>query len=88
MNKIVANYDSLHYCQCDIGRKQIEEINRTTYFLQTADVTGCNERERQKERESESGGSVATGMHAGFRHKVRFKLAITGGEKRGCWGEL
>lgn len=22
MNKIVASYDSLHYCQCDIGRKQ------------------------------------------------------------------
>lgn len=25
MNKIVASYDSLHYCQCDIGRKQNEK---------------------------------------------------------------
>lgn len=25
MNKIVANYDSLRYCQCDIGRNQNEE---------------------------------------------------------------
>lgn len=39
MNKIVASYDSLRYCQCDIGRKQNEKTNRTTYFMQAADVT-------------------------------------------------
>lgn len=28
MNKIVASYDSLHYCQCDIGRKHKRKLQR------------------------------------------------------------
>jgi len=49
MNKIVASYDSLRYCQCDIGRKQNKnktkqkKPNRTTYFMQAADVTWWTE---------------------------------------------
>lgn len=39
MNKIVASYDPLHYCQCDIGRKQKQkQTNRTTYLMQAADL--------------------------------------------------
>lgn len=51
MNKIVASYDSLRYCQCDIGRKQNKKKNkkntkRTTYFMQAADVTGGEKLQR------------------------------------------
>lgn len=49
--KTVASYDSLHYCQCDIGRKntrtkktkQKQQNNRTTYFMQAANVTWWTE---------------------------------------------
>lgn len=43
MNKIVASYDSLRYCQCDIGRKHNKKTNRTTYFMQAADITWWTE---------------------------------------------
>lgn len=32
INKIVASYDSLHYCQCDIGRKQKTNKKQNNLF--------------------------------------------------------
>lgn len=52
MNKIVASYDSLRYCQCDTGRKQNKKHKKnktkrtTTYFMQAADVTGREKLQR------------------------------------------